>query len=271
MPGLTDYRGRVAIVTGASSGIGAQLARDLAGRGMRVALVARRADRLQTLAGELGRAGSDTMVAAADVADRAAVERTVAAVHERWRRIDLLVNNAGIGAHVLFRNQDVAEIEHMLRVNVLGVVYATKAVLPTMIAQRAGWVVNVSSIAGKLGQPDEAVYSATKFAVSGLSEGLGYELAPLGIHVMAVHPGLIDTEMLTPEVMARMPRGAARSMIPASAFTAELLRALERGRRDVTIPRYMGLGAVMRLLLPGFYRRMTARIRLSVLPDVGRA
>src|SRR2546422_11146405 len=107
----------------------------------------------------------------------------------------------------------------MMRTNYLGMVWATKAVLPAMRARRRGWIVNISSVAGKLGQPDEAAYSASKFAVAGLSEGLSYERAPLGIHVMTVYPALVRTEMFTPEVMARMPRGAERTFLEPPEFS----------------------------------------------------
>ena len=267
MAGLIDYRGTVGIVTGASSGIGAQLGRDLAARGMRVALLARRVDRLEALAEEIRRAGGTALPVACDVAERGSVEAAVASVLVRERRVDLLVNNAGYGRHVLFKDHDLADIERMMRTNYLGTVYATTAVLPAMRAQRRGWIVNVASVAGKLGQPDEAAYSATKFAVAGLSEALAYELAPLGIQVMTVYPALVRTEMFSPEVIARMPKQATRFLEPAE-FSRQLLRALEQGRYEVTVPRYVAIAYAIRALLPGLHRRLTARIRLPVLPDL---
>jgi short-subunit dehydrogenase len=268
MAGLTRFRESVGIVTGASSGIGAQLARDLAARGMRVALLARRADRLRELAAAIAAAGGEAIAVPCDVADRAAVEGAVRLVTDRYGAVDLLVNNAGYGRHVLFKDHDVADVERMMRTNYLGTVYTTKAVLPGMRARRRGWIVNISSVAGKLGQPDEVAYSASKFAVTGFSEGLGYELAPLGIHVMVVYPALVRTEMFTPEVLARMPPSSTRSFVEPPVFSQQVLRALERGRYEVTVPRYVGLGYVVRLLLPGLYRRITTRLRLPVLPDL---
>src|SRR5205814_9443910 len=137
---------------------GAQLARDLAARGMRVALLARRRDRLDALAEEIRGAAGEALALVCDVADRASVETAVQTVLERHGRVDLLVNNAGYGRHVLFKDHEVEDIERMMRTNFLGVVYATRAVLPAMRARRRGWLVNVSSVAGKLGQPDEAAY-----------------------------------------------------------------------------------------------------------------
>jgi len=270
MAGLTEYRGTAGIVTGASSGIGAQLAKDLAARGMRVALLARRTDRLEEVAAAIRTAGGDALVVQCDVAERASVESAVRVALDRHGRLDLLVNNAGYGRHVLFKDHDVADIERMVRTNLLGIVYMMKAALPAMRAQGKGWIVNLSSVAGKLGQPDEAVYSATKFAVAGLSEGLSYELAPLGIHVMTVYPALVRTEMFTPEVMARMPRGAERSFLTPADFSRHVLRALARGKHEVTVPSYIGIAYLIRALIPGTFRRMTARARLPVLPDLTR-
>src|SRR5881396_2265237 len=267
MAGLTDYQGTAGIVTGASSGIGAQLARDLAARGMRVALLARRADRLAALADEIRRGGGEAMAVPCDVAERASIEGAVASVLERFGRVDLLVNDAGYGRHVLFKDHDAADIERMMRTNYLGVVWATKAVLPAMRARRRGWIVNISSVAGKLGQPDEAAYSASKFAITGLSEGLSYELAPLGIHVMTVYPALVRTEMFTPAVLARMPE-RSMSFVEPAVLSRDVLHALARGRHEVTVPRWVAVAYVMRVLLPRFHRRMTARIRLPVLRDL---
>jgi short-subunit dehydrogenase len=268
MAGLTRYRESVGIVTGASSGIGAQLARDLAARGMRVALLARRADRLRDLAGAIAGAGGEALAVPCDIAERGAVEAAVRRVIDRYGAVDLLINNAGYGRHVLFKDHDVADIERMMRTNYLGTVYATKAVLPAMRARRRGWIVNVSSVAGKLGQPDEAAYSASKFAVAGLSEGLAYELAPLGIHVMIVYPALVRTEMFTPEIMARMPTASARSFIEPPEFSRQVLRALDRGRFEVTVPRYVGIAYAIRALFPSLHRRITTRLRLPMLPDL---
>src|SRR3989442_2253039 len=267
MAGLTDYQGSAGIVTGASSGLGAQLARDVAAGGMRVALLARRADRLAALADEIRRGGGEAIAVPCDVAERASIEGAVARVLEHFGRVDLLVNNAGYGRHVLFKDHDVADIERMMRTNYLGTVYATKAVLPEMRGRGRGWIVNVSSVAGKLGQPDEAAYSASRFAVAGVSEALSYELAPLGIHVMTVYPALVRTEMFTPAVLARMPARSISFLEPA-VLSRAVLHALARGRHEVTVPRWVAVAYLMRALLPRSHRRMTARIRLPVLPDL---
>ena len=264
---FTEYRDRVAVVTGASAGIGTQLARDLVGRGMRVALLARRKDRLEALARDLG-APERVLPLVCDVADRASIEAAVGQVTAHFGQLDLLVNNAGSNNHVLFKDHDVDDIVRIMQTNYLGVVYAIKAALPTMRRQGRGWIVNLSSVAGRIGQPDEAAYSASKFAVTGLSEGLAVEFAPLGIHVLTVYPALVRTEMFTPEVIARMPRQATGQFLEPPVFTAAVLRALERGAFEVTVPRYIATAFVIRALFPNFFRRQTARMRLPMLPDL---
>jgi uncharacterized protein len=266
--GLRDFGGRVAVVTGASSGIGAEIARQLARRGARLALVARRSERLGEVAAEIRGGGGEAHVVTCDVADRAQVEAAAAGVLDRCGRIDLLVNNAGYNTHVLFKDHDLADVERMLRVNVLGMAYWIRAALGPMRHQGRGWIVNFSSVAGKLGQPDEAVYAATKFAVAGLSESLSYEFDPLGIHVLCVYPALVRTEMFTPEVLARMPERVKGSFVEPDVFCARVLAALERGAYEVTVPSYVRIAYFMRLLLPGFFRRQTARFRLPAIPDL---
>ena len=262
------FRELVAVVTGASSGIGAAIARDFALRGTRVALLARRVARLEALARDIERDGGEAFSVRCDVDDPAAVDAAVRQVINRYGSVDVLVNAAGYGRHVLFKDHPVDDVERMMRTNYLGAVYAVKAALPAMRAQGRGWIVNVASIAGRLAQPDEAVYSATKFAVAGLSEALAYELEPLGIRVLAVYPGLVRTEMITPAVLARMPGRVATTAIEPADVSRAVLRALERGRREVTVPGWMAMAYAVRALFPGLHQRMTARVRLPAIPDL---
>jgi short-subunit dehydrogenase len=267
MAGVVDYQNKTAVITGASSGIGAEFARQLSRRGAHVALVARRAERLAQLSREIAAAGGEASVHVCDVANRSAVETACRDVVGRWGGIDLLINNAGSARHTLFQDHEVEDIERLMQTNYFGAVYWIKNVVPLMRARRAGWIVNISSLAGLLPQPDEAAYSATKFALTGLSEALAYELAPLGIHLLVVHPALVRTEMLSAEVLARLPRSAAGSIIEADVFVAATLRALERGQISVIIPRRFGAVCLLRSLAPHFIGRALAMIKLRALPD----
>jgi short-subunit dehydrogenase len=184
-------KGDVVVVTGASRGIGRALAVAAGERGARLGLVARSRDELDALAAELG---DGTEVAATDVADSAGLRRALADLEARLGRIDVLVANAGIGQYGPFVDVPPEEIDRVVQVNVLGVLHAVQAVAPGMIARRRGHVVVVSSIAGRIGVPFEAVYSASKFAVTGLVEALAVELEPYGVGVSMVNPGPVDTE-----------------------------------------------------------------------------
>lgn len=270
MPGLRDLQGRAAVVTGASSGLGRGLAKAIGRRGARVALVARREDRLREVAAEIEAAGGEALVVPCDVGSPEAIDAAAAEVLTAFGHIDLLVNAAGYARHVLFKDQEPAEAEEMMRVNYFGVANWVRAVLPTMRERGSGWIVNVSSFAGRLGQPDEASYAASKFAVTGLTESLAMELEPYGIHVMCVYPVLVRTEMFDDATLARMPERTRNSFIEVEEFCDTVLAALARGAYEVTVPRRFGLVYLIRLLFPGMMRKQTAAIRLPILPDLMR-
>ncbi|GMV07571.1 MAG: oxidoreductase [Gemmatimonadota bacterium] len=189
--------GRVAVVTGASSGIGAAVARALAGAGADVVLGARRGDRLRALAEEVEREGGRAAWRATDVTSRSDVEALAALARDRFGGIHVLVNNAGVMPLSPMAELRVEDWERMVDVNVKGVLYGIAAVLPTMLKQGTGHIVNVGSVAGRRPFPGGSVYSATKFAVRSLSWGMQLELsAARGIRVTDVQPGVVDTELL---------------------------------------------------------------------------
>ncbi len=265
MAGIRDFRGLTALVTGASSGIGRCLALRLASSGARLALVARRADELERLAGEIRSGGGEAVVLPCDVADRAAAEAACAEASRRLGSVDLLVNNAGFGRHRPFVRHEVDDIERMTRVNYLGTVYFTHALLPGMLERRRGWIVFVSSVAGRIASPDEAAYAATKFAVTGLASALSLEVEDAGIHVLTVFPGVIRTPFFDEEALSRMPPVSLRQMVEPEKLVDEVIRALRRGRRELTYPRFIALAYRVQALFPGFMRRQLRRTTLEAL------
>ena len=186
---------KIALVTGASSGIGEATALTLARAGARVAIAARRRERLDGVARRIADLRSESLVLEADLARVEEAESIVARTVERWGRIDLLVNNAGLMLLSPIERARVEDWVRMLDLNLLGLMVATRAALPHLRRQKDGHVVNISSTAGRVANPDASVYAATKFGVGAFSEALRREVYKDGIRVTLIEPGAVDTEL----------------------------------------------------------------------------
>jgi len=214
-----NLNGWGAIVTGASQGIGLAVAEALVARGARVAGLARDAGRLRKAADRLGGA---FLPLACDVGKADQVERAVRAAREAFGTVEILVNNAGVGRFGQVEELAPERWEEMLATNVSGVFHCVRQVVPIMKAQGRGHIVNVASIAGKVGYPNASGYNATKFAVRGMSEALCNELGPFGIKVSAIFPGVTDTGF-----GAGRPAAGTPSMRPEEVAEA-ILHILDR-------------------------------------------
>ncbi|MFN6558664.1 MAG: SDR family NAD(P)-dependent oxidoreductase [Nostoc sp. ChiSLP01] len=193
MPGkLTD---KVAIVTGASSGIGEATALALAAEGATVAIAARRSDRLQTLEARITSTGGKVLSITTDVSDEAQVEALVNKTHSKFGRVDILINNAGVMLLGSIDGADTEDWRRTININVLGLMYATHKVLPLMKAQGVGHIVNISSVAGRVANAGSGVYNASKWAVGAFSEALRKEVYQNNIRVTIIEPGLVATEL----------------------------------------------------------------------------
>ncbi|MGI0028291.1 MAG: SDR family oxidoreductase [Nitrososphaera sp.] len=189
-------RGKVAIVTGASSGIGYATSLALSKAGARVAAGARRMDRLVSLENEVAKNEGEILTQKLDVTRKAECDAFVDAVVKRWGTVDILVNNAGLMPLSFFKSMKVDEWEQMIDVNIKGVLYCTAAVVPHMMSKKSGHIVNISSVAGRIVFPAGSVYCATKHAVTALSEGLRLELSQrANIRVTCIEPGVVATEL----------------------------------------------------------------------------
>jgi short-subunit dehydrogenase len=263
---LRSCTGLRALVTGASSGIGRALALRLAREGARLVLVARREAQLQEVAAEISAHGGEALVLPADLGEReqalACAEKAAAALGG----IDLLVNNAGYGHHRRFLDWDLADMEQLMRVNYLGALRMTKALLPQMVARRRGWIVFVASVAGKIAAPDESAYAASKFALVGLAGALSLEVEDAGVHVLTVCPGVIRTPFFDAEALARMPEVARRQMAEPEGLVDAILGALAEGRREITWPRWIAPTYALQALAPGLVRWGVRRATLGGAP-----
>jgi len=192
-----DIKGKVVIITGASSGIGEATARQFGQEGAKVVLAARRIDRLELLAQEINAmdTGTETLVVQADLSRLEEIEALISQAMNKFGRIDVLVNNAGFGRLDWLENLDpIKDIQSQFDVNVLGVVQTTRQALPVMIKQRSGHIINMGSMAGLVATPTYSVYAACKHAVHGFSEALRREVKPWGIDVSMIYPGGVTTE-----------------------------------------------------------------------------
>ncbi|MEA2483148.1 MAG: hypothetical protein QOC55_1095, partial [Thermoleophilaceae bacterium] len=186
---------RVAVVTGASSGIGEATAKALSGEGYAVALAARREDRITQLADEISSAGGTALAVPTDIGDPASAEALIKTAKSELGSVDVLLNNAGVMLLGPMLDADLEHWQRMVNVNLLGLMYCTHAALPIMKEQGHGHVVNVSSVAGRVARMGSGVYNATKFGVGAFSESLRQEGVDYGIRVTIIEPGYVDTEL----------------------------------------------------------------------------
>lgn len=210
---------KVVVITGASSGLGAETARYLAKGGAKVVLGARRLERLEALASELGL--DPKAILTTDVTDRDQVKALVDRAIELYGRIDVILNNAGLMPSSMLDKLKIDEWDRMIDVNIKGVLYGIAAVLPYMQKQKSGQIINVSSVAGHKVGPGGAVYAGTKWAVRAISEGLRQEVKPYNIRMTIVSPGAVATELtdtITDQDVAAGMKQVYAAAIPASSF-----------------------------------------------------
>lgn len=235
MANTQDFNGKWALVTGASAGIGAALARELAGHGAKLILTARRNDRLQALAAELTAMGTEVRIVVADLNDPAASEQIFAATEGAGLTVDILINNAGLGQFGSFAQSNIEQELSQVRVNCEAVVRLTRLFVPRMVERRRGWVLVLASTASFQPVPYITTYAATKAFDRFFALGLAAEVARFGVKVTALCPGPTDSEFFD---VARAGALKGRGMQPAPDVARLAVAALARGQR--TIVPYFG-------------------------------
>jgi len=218
----TNIKGKVVVITGASSGLGEAAARHLSSEGAIVVLGARRTDRLNALAAEITKSGGKTLAITTDVTKYEQVKRLVDTAVKTYGRIDVMINNAGLMPQSPLERTKVDEWNPLVDVNIKGVLFGIASALPHMIKQRSGHIINVSSVAGHKVRPNGAVYSATKHAVRVLSEGLRQEVKPYNIRTTIISPGAVESELpntiTEPDVADSINKFYDDVAIPADSF-----------------------------------------------------
>jgi len=224
---------KVVLITGASSGIGAALARVFAEEGARVALAARSAEKLRALAGSLG---ADALAVPTDMTDPAQVRRMVEVTVERFGCLDILINNAGVGMYAPVASMSPEQFEQVVSTNWLGPVRAIQAAIPYLRKQGGGQIINISSVAGKIPIPWMGAYCGTKFALNALSDSLRMELAADRIQVISVCPGRISTPFVRNAFRAPATQPLPSDGISAERVARAVLRASLKGKREIVVP-----------------------------------
>ena len=264
---MPDLTGRVAVITGASSGIGAATALAFARAGMPVVLGARRAERLRELAERIENTGGRARPVPTDVVQSDQVERLVAEAVEAFGRLDVLVNNAGVGYFAPLASTPAAEAAYLFDVNVLGTLHGIRAAVPIMRRQGAGHIITVSSIVGKRAMPGQGVYAATKFAQVALSEALRLELAGSNIRASLICPVSTTTEFFA-VAAARSPMKFAPTgpIYSAEQVAAAILRCVRRPRPEVLIYPPARLLVILNAVVPRLVDRILRQYWKQVWP-----
>lgn len=256
----TTLANKVAIITGASSGIGEETAREFARAGAIPVLAARRAHRLERLAEDIRAAGGAALPVPTDLTDPAQITQLVQTTLATFGRIDILANIAGWGHYDWFEKLSAEELRQQYEVNVLGLAELTRQVIPTMKAQRSGTILNMSSYASRIAVPPLTVYASTKYAVEGLTDGLRRELLPWGIKVIRIHPsGVTGTEFN--EIAGR--GGIHYRSFPLGKVSRErvaqaIVRLVEQPRPAFFLSRLYDVPVAVNKLFPGLVDQLSA-------------
>ena len=261
-----EFKDKIILITGASDGIGKQLAVDLSVRGAVIIACGRSPARLEAVLTEIRRPSPRSISIRCDVGSRAEVHQMIGKVLAQFPAIDILINNAGIGMRKPFVETPLDTIEDLMRINYLGTVYCTYEVLPAMLARGRGHIVNISSVAGHIGTLNMAGYCASKFAINGFSESLYHELKPRGIAVSLVCPGPVKTAF-NRSFADTSPKSPEHLIISPESVSQTVMTIIEKKPFETITPRSFALMCGLKRFMPGLFRAVSSRLfRSHVLP-----
>ncbi|ETI66665.1 SDR family NAD(P)-dependent oxidoreductase [Neobacillus vireti] len=250
------------VITGASGGIGAEIAKLCAARGANLVLLARSIDKLEQLQSDLQQKHHVNVdVFQLDVSDTNQVEAVYQRIFDTIGDIDILVNNAGFGVFHEAHEASIDEIKGMFEVNVVGLMACTSMVLPKMRARRFGHIINIASQAGKIATPKSSVYSATKHAVLGYTNSLRMELADFNVQVTSVNPGPIATNFFSiADEQGTYVKNVQRYMLQPEFVARKIVDSMLTKTREINLPRWMNMGSVVYVLFPRLFERIGKRM-----------
>ncbi len=258
-----EFQNKAAVITGASSGLGRQIAIDLARRGVKLALIGRD---LKNLNETLNLVNNGSKIYLCDVSDKEQAHKAAAKIIGDFGFVDFLINNAGFNINGEFEKLSILELESIMNVNYFGTMYFIKEFLPSMIERKCGHIINISSICGLSGSPKSAAYCASKFAVVGLSESLYFELKRKGISISVVCPGAIKTNFFKHESFDdTIYRAGKKRMMPAERVSKAVLGVIESKRFIAVLPLDAKCRAKLKCLMPKAYMRAIDMVYQKVL------
>ncbi|MBT8173404.1 MAG: SDR family NAD(P)-dependent oxidoreductase [Nitrosopumilus sp.] len=230
-----NFKNKVVLITGASSGIGKESAIEFAKLGANIILVARRKDKLEQIANELKKFHVLTLICQCDVSKKDQVKEMTQSVFEKFDSIDILVNNAGFAIYGSVSDLSIQDIESQMETNYFGMVYCIKEFLPSMLKKKSGHIVNVASVAASFGLPGIASYCASKFAMLGFSEGLKHELKDTGVGITVVSPIMVRTNFFDHSSFEKMPKYSPTSLNPKTVAKS-IIKAANSSRLEIVVP-----------------------------------
>ena len=230
-----DFTNKVIVITGASSGIGKQVAIEFGKLGAKLVLIGRKKDKLEQTAMELKKFSCSTMICQCDVSKKNEVDTMTNLVLKKFGSVDILINNAGFAIYGSVSDLSIDEIELQMQTNYLGMVYCIKKFLPSMLHQKSGHIVNVASVAASFGLPGIASYCASKFAMLGFSEGLKHELKNSGVDITVVSPIMVRTNFFDHPSFEKMPKYSPTSLDPKAVAKA-VAKAANSKKLEIIVP-----------------------------------
>jgi len=246
-----DFKNKIILITGASSGIGKETAIEFAKLGANIILVARKKDKLEQVANELKKFNVSTLICQCDISKKDQVKEMSKTILEKFESVDILVNNAGFAIYGSVSDLTIDEIESQMETNYFGMIYCIKNFLPSMLKKKSGHIVNVASVAASFGLPGIASYCASKFAMLGFSEGLKHELKNTGVGITVVSPIMVRTNFFEHPSFENMPKFSPTSLSSVTVAKA-ILKAANSPRLEIIVPSVVRGAVWMKNTFPYF-------------------
>ncbi len=256
-----NFKDKIIVITGASSGIGKSLAINLAKLGSTLALISRSEEKLKSTLDEISHHSPNSKYFICDIKNLNQVKKTFQKIISNFKRIDTLINNAGIGYYKPFQDSTQEEIQDQIDTNLYGTINCIKSTLPQMIKQNSGQIINISSVSGKSGFPNIAAYSASKHAIVGLTESLYYELKDHNIKISLICPAAVSTNFYSNETWKKFPhKQRHKNLLSPNQVSKEIIKAIQKNKFETIISLRSKIIILLKNLLPKLYMKKVSKL-----------